>query len=323
VIGRRVRLRWLVAASFLAPALLLTSPPASLADGQPVTTSRKPAAKPRPAKPTAAKVAATKTASTKAPASTKKSGAVAKGPAEASCTYVARRGDSVARLAARHRVSRQNLVVANGLTETATLKVGQKLTIPSCSAVAKRRPAEGPPAVQLDDGLLLARVGPYRVPTRLFVAVPEFPGQLVEFAWTVEGTIASGFGKRRTGWHAGIDIKADAGAPVLAAAGGIVTYSGWAPAYGRIIRIEHPNGFTTVYAHNNENLVAVGDEVVAGAAIATVGRTGRASGEHLHFEIRRDGMAYNPLHLLDPRDSGPILVSAPADTAEEDDDEAP
>jgi len=76
-----------------------------------------------------------------------------------------------------------------------------------------------------------------------------------------------------------------------------------------VVKIQHPNGFMTVYAHNMENLVQVGDEVEAGTVIATVGRTGRATAQHLHFEIRRDGMAFNPMFLLDSRDSPPILVS--------------
>ena len=98
---------------------------------------------------------------------------------------------------------------------------------------------------------------------------------------------------------------------------------------GGCVKIQHPNGFVTVYAHNNENLVQVGDEVEAGEMIATVGRSGRASAHHLHFEIRRDGMAFNPLFLLEARDHTPVFVSAPGshETAEplgeEVDDERP
>ncbi len=88
-----------------------------------------------------------------------------------------------------------------------------------------------------------------------------------------------------------------------------MVFSGFERYYGRVIRIEHYDGFTSLYAHNLENLVEVGDEIAAGAVIATVGRTGHASGEHLHFEIRRNGVAYNPLHLLSQ--DAPILVSTP------------
>ena len=70
------------------------------------------------------------------------------------------------------------------------------------------------------------------------------------------------------------------------------------PRYGRVVKIEHEQGFLTVYAHNDENLVEVGDRVVPGQRIATVGRTGRATNFHVHFEIRRDGRVYNPLYML-------------------------
>jgi murein DD-endopeptidase MepM/ murein hydrolase activator NlpD len=131
---------------------------------------------------------------------------------------------------------------------------------------------------------------------------PEFDSEGFEFLWPVEGPVISNFGRRRSGWHAGVDIKAEPGTPVMAAAPGVVYFSGWERAYGRVVKIEHPGGFTTVYAHNLENLVEVGDEVDASTVIATVGRSGRTTGYHLHFEIRREGMAYNPLYLLQPRE---------------------
>jgi murein DD-endopeptidase MepM/ murein hydrolase activator NlpD len=81
-----------------------------------------------------------------------------------------------------------------------------------------------------------------------------------------------------------------------------VISSGQEPAYGRIIRIEHETGYVTVYAHNLENLVEVGDRVSSGTIIGTVGRSGRASAPHLHFEVRYEGIVYNPQYVLPPRD---------------------
>ncbi|HTG10107.1 MAG TPA: M23 family metallopeptidase, partial [Candidatus Eisenbacteria bacterium] len=78
-------------------------------------------------------------------------------------------------------------------------------------------------------------------------------------------------------------------------------------AYGQIVKIQHSNGFITLYAHNLKNLVEEGEEVEAGQVIATVGRSGHASGPHLHFEVRRHGKAYNPLHVLEPSDQSPIF----------------
>jgi len=155
----------------------------------------------------------------------------------------------------------------------------------------------------LDNGnVLFVRAGPRRVPTRLYMASPEVKGQALDFTWPVDGRIISPFGKRHGGWHGGMDIKAEIGAPILAAAPGVVISSGQERAYGRIIRIEHDSGFVTVYAHNLENLVEVGDRVTGGTIIATVGRTGRATAPHLHFEVRHEGMVYNPLHLLPARE---------------------
>ena len=242
------------------------------------------------------------------------------------CVHLVRSGDTVFRVAAQYHAPREGIITGNQLGAAGTLKVGQRISVPGCKGGAGLR-AEAPrpaPAVELETGLLLARVGPNRIPTRLFVAVPEFGAQAIEFAWPVEGMLASGFGKRRMGWHAGIDIKADMGTPVLAAAAGTVSFSGWSASYGRLVKIQHPNGFVTVYAHNSENLVQIGDEVEAGKMIATVGRSGRASDHHLHFEIRREGMAFNPLFLLEGRDHTPVFASTPAmllETAEPLDEE--
>jgi murein DD-endopeptidase MepM/ murein hydrolase activator NlpD len=118
------------------------------------------------------------------------------------------------------------------------------------------------------------------------------------FAWPVEGPITSTYGRRRTGWHRGIDIKADRGAVIFAAASGVVVTADREPRYGRVVKIEHDGGFLTVYAHNEENLVESGMRVAAGDPVGTIGRTGRATAHHLHFEIRRDGSVYNPLYLL-------------------------
>ena len=121
----------------------------------------------------------------------------------------------------------------------------------------------------------------------------------IRFAWPVQGSVTSRFGRRGFwGWHRGVDIKAPRGTPIHAAAAGIVIFSGRQSGYGRVIKIAHPNGLTTIYAHNSANFVKVGDRVKGGALIGAVGRTGHATTNHLHFEIRRQGMAHDPLPLL-------------------------
>jgi len=118
--------------------------------------------------------------------------------------------------------------------------------------------------------------------------------------WPVEGKVTSRFGPR--GFfhvqHRGVDIKAPKGTPVRAAAAGTVAFSGRQSSYGRVIKIDHPNGLRTIYAHNSTNFVKAGQRVKAGAIIAAVGQTGRATTNHLHFEVRRHDVARDPLPLL-------------------------
>jgi murein DD-endopeptidase MepM/ murein hydrolase activator NlpD len=233
------------------------------------------------------------------------------------CMHVVRRGQSLSSIAAQHRVSRLSIVRANHLSSGDMLRVGQRLQIAGCRSVAGHR-SSATGAARLEQGPILARVGPRRIPTRLFLAVPEWSDRKpVDFQWPVDGPIASTFGRRASGWHAGVDIQADLGTPVKAAAAGTVIVSSWERYYGNMIKVQHAGGFISVYAHTLENLVDVGDQVEAGGVIATVGRSGHASACHLHFEIRRDGLAYNPLHLLEARDA-PVLASAPEPS---DDDE--
>lgn len=119
------------------------------------------------------------------------------------------------------------------------------------------------------------------------------------FSWPIAGRLTSGFGRRGFwSWHAGVDIAARRGTPIRAAAPGVVRFSGWQSSYGRVIRIAHPDGYTTVYAHNSRNLVKTGDRVERGTVIAAVGHTGHATADHLHFEVRRYGIPRNPLPFL-------------------------
>src|SRR5499433_1693144 len=117
--------------------------------------------------------------------------------------------------------------------------------------------------------------------------------------WPVQGKITSRFGPRGLfHLHRGVDIKAPKGTPVHAAAAGTVAFSGRQSSYGRVIKIDHPNGFRTVYAHKSSNFVRAGQHVKAGAVIGAVGQTGHATTNHLHFEVRRHGVARDPLPLL-------------------------
>jgi len=216
--------------------------------------------------------------------------------------HVVRAGETLTRIAVRYGVTRKALIDANKLTRPEQLRVGQRVLVPGAQMASGDKPVRLIDAVLANGDVLLVRAGPRRVPTRFYMAESGLDNQGIEFAWPVDGQVISPFGRRRMGWHAGMDIKAEIGSPILAAAAGTVISSGQERAYGRVIRVEHEGGFVTVYAHNLENLVEVGDHISAGTIIGTVGRSGRVTGPHLHFEIRHDGMVYNPLHLLPARE---------------------
>ena len=118
------------------------------------------------------------------------------------------------------------------------------------------------------------------------------------------GWISSYFGKRTDPFtgkpanHTGIDFAGKAGADVVAVADGVVTWASNRYGYGLMVEINHGNGYTTRYAHNSENLVAVGDEVKKGQVVALMGDTGRATGPNLHFEVLRDGRRMHPVNFI-------------------------
>ena len=206
------------------------------------------------------------------------------------------RGDTLTALARRYGVSVGALVSANNFANDGVrLRLGQRLAIPAATASSPRVAARTDRPRAADAG---PRTRGPRAPVDFVLAVPEFADALGAFLWPTDGAVSSPFGRRRSGWHRGIDIRADRGDPILAAGAGVVVVAGVEPRYGRVLKIEHEYGFTTVYAHNDENLVAVGDWVTPGQRIASVGRTGRATNYHVHFEIRRDGRVYNPLYML-------------------------
>lgn len=109
--------------------------------------------------------------------------------------------------------------------------------------------------------------------------------------------VISGYGGRRH--HSGVDIKNAPNMNVYAAFDGLVVQSGVFAGYGKCITVRHPNGLETRYSHNSKNFVNVGDKVKAGDVIGTTGRTGRATTEHLHFETRIAGRAFDPAYVFD------------------------
>lgn len=118
------------------------------------------------------------------------------------------------------------------------------------------------------------------------------------------GYISSYFGKRtdpftgKAANHTGIDFAGTNGAEIIAVAEGVVTWSADRYGYGIMVEINHGNGYSTRYAHNSENLVAVGDKVKKGQIVALMGETGRATGPNLHFEVLQNGSRVNPVKFI-------------------------
>ena len=115
-----------------------------------------------------------------------------------------------------------------------------------------------------------------------------------------KGWLSSPYGYRtdpfhgKRAWHNGIDFAGDEGGAVQAVAGGIITWSGNRYGYGTMVEIDHGNGYKSRYAHNKENLVAVGDLVAKGEQIAKMGSSGRSTGPHVHFELYKNGRSIDP-----------------------------
>jgi lipoprotein NlpD len=199
--------------------------------------------------------------------------------------HVVKPGENLYRLSRYYGVSVDDLRKANGIRDVRGLQVGQRLVIPGNS--------KGAPSKSLRSAAPPRRVAR---PSRKNQAQRLID---LEFAWPVAGHMSSKFGGRHGRNHDGIDISAKSGTPVHAAEAGRVIHSGRGLGdYGKVVIVKHAGSFSTVYAHNRKNRVRKGDFVEKGQVIAEVGKTGNASGSHVHFEVRRDRRPQNPLAYL-------------------------
>ncbi len=141
------------------------------------------------------------------------------------------------------------------------------------------------------------------------------------FIWPVGGRVVSPFGYRDGRRHDGVDLSGSDGTPIYAAAAGKVVYAGSMRGYGNLVLIRHKDNIFTTYAHNSSNKVRKGQIVKQGQVIADIGHSGRATGPHLHFEIRDGQTARNPLFFLPARNDSGTAVARRIDR--HDDDEVP
>jgi murein DD-endopeptidase MepM/ murein hydrolase activator NlpD len=129
-------------------------------------------------------------------------------------------------------------------------------------------------------------------------ALPAGPSSSSGMIWPVNGPVTSGFGMRWGRMHEGVDISVPAGTPIHAAKSGVVAIAAPTGGYGNYTCINHGGGLSTCYAHQSSYAVGVGDSVSQGEVIGSVGCTGSCFGDHLHFEVRVNGSAVDPMGYL-------------------------
>ena len=167
----------------------------------------------------------------------------------------------------------------NGIKDKRKIAAGQRLFIPRATKVL-------PVDIYIED---------VTAQEKTTIASPDKN----RFIWPVAGIVTVQFGKTEKRRHDGIDIAAPPGTPVMAADSGKVVYSdNTMKGYGNLVIIEHPDHCFTVYGHNEENLIKEEASVKRGDTIARVGKTGNATGPHLHFEIRKGSIPLDPLQFL-------------------------
>jgi murein DD-endopeptidase MepM/ murein hydrolase activator NlpD len=183
--------------------------------------------------------------------------------------YTVRKGDSLSSITTRYRVDMNKLVDVNEL-DSSVIYVGQKLFIPG-AALSDWERAEAL-------GTLFKYPARGRLTSRMGFRIDPFT--------------------KRRAYHAGIDIANRIGTPVHASQSGKVTFASYKGSYGKTVILSHQQGYSTVYGHVDKILVKKGQVVRQGDKIGTVGNTGRSTGPHLHFEIRRHRKIIDPLKLL-------------------------
>lgn len=203
---------------------------------------------------------------------------------ERSAVHVVRSGETLWEIAGRYGTRVEDLMAINDLGDSDWIKPGQRIVV-SAGALPRHRQVG-----------LRSRTRPD--PSGSVMADASVLRSGGAFIWPARGTLTSRFGWRYRRRHEGIDLAAPRGTPIYAARDGVVEYSGWKGGYGRVVFVRHGGGVVTVYGHASSLLVQPGRPVKKGQLIARVGCTGRCTGSHLHFEVRVNGRAVNPLSYL-------------------------
>ena len=196
-------------------------------------------------------------------------------------THIVKKGETLYLIGRSYNVNYLDIAKLNNIKKPYTIHVGQRLVIRG------KKPSNG-------------TVKPTKPPKSPTVAAPST--RKFKLIWPVQGRFSSKYGPRNNRMHDGIDIAAKIGTKIIAAASGEVVYSdNKLTGYGNLIIIRHNSKMFTAYAHNDRNFVKKGDTVKQGQLIGHVGKTGRVTGPHVHFELRRGDKAIDPLPYLPKR----------------------
>ena len=196
--------------------------------------------------------------------------------------HVVEKHQTLYRICKTYGVDIKEVASLSGITDPSKIQTGQRIFIPGAKRVLKVE-------IYIDD--VVAEPGEKER--------EKFAYKKLNFIWPVEGKIADTFSDTESKRHQGVDIPSPLGTPIKASSSGTVIYSSnTIKGYGNLIILRHSGEFVTVYAHNQVNLVEEGGWVERGQIIGKVGQTGRATGPHLHFEIRKNNKAVDPLSYL-------------------------
>lgn len=197
--------------------------------------------------------------------------------------HILSEGETVYRLSQIYRVPATDIIEANAIDDVNDLQPGTRLWIPG----AREPDLDELPRTQLPQS-----------ERRMRAQGDALAYGGLTFAWPLHGRLSSPYGRRGGRPHRGIDIAAPRGTVVRAAEAGRVLFAGRMGQYGNVVILRHSDTYETVYAHNRKNRVKTGEFVDKGKGVGEVGTTGNATGPHLHFEIRRDDRAEDPLLFL-------------------------
>jgi|APLak6261675434_1056106.scaffolds.fasta_scaffold01237_5 murein DD-endopeptidase MepM/ murein hydrolase activator NlpD len=217
-------------------------------------------------------------------------------PDQSMVTHPVQKGQTLYRIARAYGLSVEELMDANRIDDPRELKAGELLYVPGARErrAVPEYDAPEPEAQPRPVTASSASAPPEKKPPKV-VRVGRGSGVL---EWPLRGVLYARFGKKGKEPHDGIDLAAPAGQSVKTAAPGTVLFAGEQKGYGLIVIVEHDGGLITLYAHNRDLRVKTGQKVRAGQVVATVGDSGRTSGPHLHFEVRKDGVPVDPLDYL-------------------------